>query len=76
MKNFVQKMTYTNGTVKEIRRDYVEMLDIHKRLESGLITGVKNFVRKSTFDCSFDRNGIHYELYLDESTLGVVGIHA
>lgn len=76
MKNFVQKLIYADGTVKEIRRDYEEMLDIQRRIENSSITGIENFSRKNTFDCSFDRNGIHYELYFDESQLGVVGIYA
>ena len=75
MKKFVQKLTYDDGSVKEIRRDYEEMLDFHNRLERNEIDGVRNFERKSVFDFSFDRGRIHYDFYLDEAALGVVGIH-
>lgn len=68
-------MTYDDGRVREIRRDYDEMLDFHNRLERGEITGVKNFSRKSVFDFSFDRGKIHYDFYLDENSLNVAGIH-
>lgn len=47
MKNFVQKLTYDDGSVKEIRRDYEEMLDFHNRLERNEIDGVRNFERKA-----------------------------
>ena len=75
MKHFVQKLTYDDGRVREIRRDYDEMLDFHNRLERNEIDGVRNFSRKSVFDFSFDRGKIHYDFYLDESSLNVSGIH-
>lgn len=76
MKNFVQKLTYDDGRVVEIRRGYEEMLNFKNRIESGSIDGIRNLVKKSTFDFSFDRGHIHYDLYLDEENLGVVGIFA
>lgn len=76
MKKFVQKLTYADGRVKEIRRDYDEMLDFSRRLEANEIDEVRNLERKSVFDFSFDRGDIHYDFYLDEAALGVVGIHS
>ena len=76
MKKFVQKLTYSDGRVKVIRRDYDEMLDFHRRLEANEIDEVRNLERKSVFDFSFDRGDIHYDFYLDEDALGVVGIHS
>ena len=76
MQPFVQKMTYDDGRVKEIRRDYEEMLDFSQRLERNEIDNVRNYSRKGVFDFSFDRGHIHYEFYLDESSLNVVGIHS
>ena len=76
MKHFVQKMTYDDGRVKEIRRDYDEMLDFSRRLERNEIDNVRNYTRKSVFDFSFDRGHIHYDFYLDESSLNVCGIYA
>lgn len=78
MKNFVQKMTYADGTIKEIRRNYEEMLDIAKTIRN--LNTVTNYTERSVFDFSFDRvtgrGKIHYDFYLDESNLDVVGIHA
>ena len=75
MKHFVQKMTYDDGKVKEIRRDYDEMLDFSQRLERNEIDNVRNLTRTRAFEFSFDRGRIHYDFYLDESSLNVVGIH-
>ena len=73
-KYFIQKITYADGKVREIERNYEEMLNFKNRIEAGEITGIKNLVKHSTFDWSFDRGELHYDFYLDEAKLGIVGI--
>ena len=67
MKNFVQKLTYADGTIKEVRRDYEEMLELKKCIKN--LDSVINYKEASVFEFSFDRvmrsQIIHYDFYLD-----------